>query len=73
MAFRREAGLLLPNERTDSRVDGIQALAASYPWVDAVDMKMFLAGFDAGDEFRIRNPESERSQSEPVETSENSK
>jgi len=39
------------NLRTAARSQSIEVLLAKYPWVDSVDLRMFLAGFDAGAEF----------------------
>lgn len=40
-----------PNQRTLARTVGIRNLLATYPWADSLDLQMFLAGFDAGEEF----------------------
>lgn len=37
-----------------ARTQGIKTLLATHCWVDAVDLKMFLAGFDAGEQFASR-------------------
>lgn len=37
--------------RTLARNKGTDSLMAIYPWVDIADLRMFLAGFDAGEEF----------------------
>jgi len=47
---------LEPNIRTDARTKHTQMLWAKYPWVDTVDMRMFLMGFDAGEQWRDRSP-----------------
>lgn len=42
----------IPHERTDARSDGIQALKARFgDWVPAMDLEIFLMGFDAGERF----------------------
>jgi hypothetical protein len=40
--------------RTDARTRCIEKLLAIRPWVDFVDLQIFLEGFDAGDEFASR-------------------
>jgi hypothetical protein len=46
------------NIHTEARSQNIEVLLAKYPWVDSVDLRMFLTGFDAGAEFyRRRNEE----------------
>lgn len=37
--------------RTQHRVQGIQRLEATFPWVDFVDRQIFLMGFDAAEQF----------------------
>ena len=44
-----------PNKRTLARNSGIENMLATYPWADTLDLQMFLAGFDAGEEFAFRN------------------
>jgi hypothetical protein len=39
------------NARTAARSRCIESLLAKCPWVDSVDLRMFLDGFDAGAEF----------------------
>ena len=38
-----------------ARNSGIENMLATYPWADTLDLQMFLAGFDAGEEFAFRN------------------
>ena len=62
-AYRCHDGHLYPDERTESRAEGIETLLASHPWADSADIQVFLIGFDAGEKFGIsfpafRNPES---------------
>jgi hypothetical protein len=42
------------NTRTIHRASCIENLSAKHPWVDTVDLRMFLAGFDAGEEWSWR-------------------
>ncbi len=52
----------VPNEDTLARVRGIETLRSMYRWVDAVDCRVFLMGFDAGEKYsmavvgRLSNP-----------------
>jgi hypothetical protein len=48
-------GRYLDDERTLTRSAGIEKLQAMYPWVDTVDLELFLRGFDAGEEWAFRN------------------
>jgi hypothetical protein len=36
-------------ERIRSRAEGIKMLRTNFPWVDSVDIRMFLMGFDLGE------------------------
>ena len=61
--FRRlPAGFLQPESRTLSRTTHTDNLLATYPWADTVDIKIFLMGFDAGEQFgrRIADIEHDR-------------
>lgn len=42
-----------PNTRTVARVEGIQRLSATRQNIDAADTQMFLAGFDAGEQYAL--------------------
>jgi hypothetical protein len=48
-AFLFQDGHYLDNERTFACAACIESLRASHPWVDAVDLKIFLKGFEAGE------------------------
>lgn len=37
--------------RTLARSESTESLSAKYPWVDIVDLRMFLMGFDAGESY----------------------
>lgn len=51
-AFRRDpTGCLRPNTRTLARSCYIEMLSATYGWVDIVDLRIFLMGFDAGEQW----------------------
>jgi len=52
-ALQRQGECYQPNERTTARAEGIEKLRATHPWADAVDLQMFLAGFDAGEKYCI--------------------
>lgn len=55
-AFRRlPDGSLQPEERTIARSSCIDNLLATHPWADVVDVQIFLAGFDAGEQWCLRN------------------
>jgi len=47
-------GPYVPNERTSARSQYMQRLKAIYPWVDTVDLRLFLMGFDAGEQWAFR-------------------
>lgn len=38
-------------ERIRSRAEGIKMLRTNFPWVDSVDIRMFLMGFDEGEKY----------------------
>ena len=40
-----------PNTRTISRLEYTKMLLDRLPWVDTVDLRIFLIGFDAGEQF----------------------
>jgi hypothetical protein len=48
--------------RTKCRKIHIERLRGLYPWLDHVDLRLFLAGFEAGEEFASRS-DKERSES----------
>jgi hypothetical protein len=50
-----KAQLPVLNKRTLARFEGIQALSSNFPWVDGVDCRIFLIGFDAGEQWASRN------------------
>lgn len=39
--------------RTLARSESIESLSAKYRWVDTVDLRMFLEGFDAGERYAL--------------------
>jgi hypothetical protein len=41
------------HERIRSRAEGIETLRAKCPWVDSVDCRMFLMGFDEGEKWSM--------------------
>src|SRR5207248_629497 len=46
---------LVPNERTEARTAGMQAVRAKFgDWVPQMDLEIFLFGFEAGEEFVLR-------------------
>jgi hypothetical protein len=55
-AFRRlPDGSLQPESRTIERSERIDNLLANRPWADRVDIQIFLEGFDAGEQWCLRN------------------
>jgi hypothetical protein len=50
-AFQFRDGCYQGSERTIARAEGIKKFQANYPWVDSVDIQMFLEGFDVGEEY----------------------
>jgi hypothetical protein len=48
---QHQNGLLCVPPQTIARIQGIDRLMAIYPWVDAVDLRMFLSGFDEAERF----------------------
>jgi hypothetical protein len=50
-------------EGTRVRIEGIETLQAKYRWLDIVDLRIYLEGFEAGETFCIsipRNPSEEQ-------------
>jgi hypothetical protein len=50
---RCSAGGFQPNTRTHARAEYIAALLAIHPWADIVDQRIFLMGFDAGEQWTL--------------------
>ena len=48
---RIQDGCFLANTRTVARAEGIERILATHPWADSVDLRIFLIGFDAGEEY----------------------
>lgn len=48
---RTPDGCLAPEKRTQVRSRCTSTLEATYPWLDQVDRKLFLMGFDAGEQW----------------------
>lgn len=48
---RGEGRSLRRNTRTLARAFCIEMLSANLPWVDTIDLRIFLMGFDAGEEW----------------------
>jgi hypothetical protein len=44
-------GCYQANARTLARAEGIKKLQAIHQWVDIADLRIFLMGFDAGEEY----------------------
>ena len=67
-----EGGCYVANRRTTARVEGIRKFLATHPWVDSVDLRIFLSGFDAGEEYYRAvfrpEPDSQELRSVPVKT-----
>jgi hypothetical protein len=51
-------GSLRPEVRTQARSLDTSRLEAKYPWVDTVDVRMFLEGFDAGERWSLDSRDS---------------
>jgi hypothetical protein len=51
---RDSSGILCPCIRTVARRLYIEKLEAIHPWADGLDLQMFLAGFDAGEQYLSR-------------------
>ena len=47
-----------PRVETQARIRGIDSLVATRPWVDIVDMQIFLEGFEAGAQWCRSNQDS---------------
>ena len=58
--LRSESGELYPNPDSFARTCGIETLLATKPWMDSVDLEMFLNGFDAGESYARRNADTEQ-------------
>jgi hypothetical protein len=48
---RDQTGAYQRNARTHARAEGIRVLSAKFPWVDRADLRIFLEGFDAGEQY----------------------
>jgi hypothetical protein len=46
-------GYYAANRRTIARAEGIKTFLASHSWADTLDLRTFLDGFDAGEEYRM--------------------
>ncbi len=49
-------GYYAANKRTQARAEGIKRLLANHMWADSLDLRIFLEGFDAGEEYRNGQP-----------------
>jgi hypothetical protein len=56
---RDSAGHLQPNTRTHARAEYTKALLAIHPWADIVDQRIFLMGFDAGEQWTLHTTDKE--------------
>lgn len=56
---RDQAGDYQVNTRTLARAACIENLSATYPWADIVDFRIFLMGFDAGEQWTLGTKDSE--------------
>lgn len=50
-----QEGILRPTSGALARREYIQILRATFPWVDIVDQRIFLMGFDAGEQWGVCN------------------
>jgi hypothetical protein len=55
-----QAGCLQPNTRTIARAFYIEMLKATYNWADIVDLRIFLMGFDAGEQWTLHTADNEK-------------
>jgi hypothetical protein len=54
LALQRDrTGCLRPNIRTQARAVYTEKLLATYSWVDSCDLRVFLMGFDAGEQWTL--------------------
>jgi hypothetical protein len=44
-------GHLIPNRRTQARIEDMQQVLSSHPWLSPEDWHVFLMGWDAGSEY----------------------
>ncbi len=56
---RGPAGDLRPCIRTHTRAEYIKAVLATRPWADTIDLRMFLDGFDAGEQWTLHTADKE--------------
>jgi hypothetical protein len=49
-------GSFQPRIETQARIRGIDSLLATRPWIDIVDMQIFLEGFETGAQWGRSNP-----------------
>jgi hypothetical protein len=49
--LQHQKGRLYVPPQTIARIQGIDKVMAIYPWVDVVDLRMFLSGFEAAERF----------------------
>jgi hypothetical protein len=50
-SYQLRDGCYQANTRILARAEGIEKLRATHPWVDTADLRIFLMGFDAGEEY----------------------
>lgn len=50
-AFLIQDGCLVESTRTLARAEGIEKFLATHSYADSVDLRTFLDGFDAGEEY----------------------
>lgn len=60
-AVQLEDGCYQANTRTLARAAGIEKLQATHRWVDIVDLRIFLMGFEWGEEYYYRNDRTQES------------
>jgi len=58
-------GRYLPKERTLARSFYREGLSAIYPWIDTTDLRIFLIGFDAGEQWTLSRKSDIESQIPP--------
>jgi hypothetical protein len=50
---RIQDGRYQNHERIRSRAAGIETMRSNSPWVDSVDIRIFLQGWDAGEKYSM--------------------
>ena len=65
LALEVSTGRYLPKGRTLARSFYREGLSAIYPWIDTTDLRIFLIGFDAGEQWTLSCKSDMESQTPP--------